>query len=108
MRIERGSLFVFSSCLVSATVLSLFVSTTNFQVEAADNNNRISLTLVNSSFAPMTTVHGNQVVVSVRYQINDKSLENEKINGLMKIFSSNGSLLDSSSFPNGFVAKKKG
>jgi hypothetical protein len=56
----------------------------------------------------MTNVHGNQVKVSVNYQVNDESLENEKINGIMKLYSSNGTLIHSSSFPEGFVAKKKG
>lgn len=42
------------------------------------------------------------------YQINDESLENEKINGIMKLYSSNGTLIHSSSFPESFIAKKKG
>jgi hypothetical protein len=69
---------------------------------------RIHLTLINSSFTPLSTVPGNQVFVSVKYQITDKSLENQIINGIMKLYSSNGSLIHSSSFPGGFTAKKKG
>ena len=68
----------------------------------------ILLTLDNSSFTGLSSVHGNQVVVSVKYQVNDESLESEKINGIMKLYSSNGSLIHSSSFPDGFTAKKKG
>jgi len=56
----------------------------------------------------LSTVHGNQVSVSVKYQVIDKSLENQIINGIMKLYSSNGSLIHSSSFPSGFTAKKKG
>jgi hypothetical protein len=67
---------------------------------------RILLTLDNSSFTGLSGVHGNQVVVSVKYQVNDESLESEKINGIMKLYSSNGSLIHSSSFPDGFTAKK--
>jgi hypothetical protein len=33
----------------------------------------------------MTNIHGSQVNVSVKYQVNDESLENEKINGNMKL-----------------------
>ena len=68
----------------------------------------ITLTLDKSSFAPLSTVHGNQLSVSVKYEVNDKSLANQKINGLMKIYSANGTLIHSSSFPGGFEAKKKG
>ena len=46
--------------------------------------------------------------MSVKYQVNDESLEGEKINGIMKLYSTNGSLIHSSSFPDGFTAKKKG
>ena len=74
----------------------------------AQTNEDISITVANSTFAPMTNVHGNQVKVSVKYQVNDESLENEKINGIMKVYSSNGTLIHSSSVPEGFVAKKKG
>jgi hypothetical protein len=90
--------------------LSLFFvyQATNIGQGFAQSEKDISITLVNSSFAPLTTVHGNQVRVSVMYQVNDESLENEKINGIMKIYSSNGTLIHSSSFPEGFVAKKKG
>ncbi|MEP6577103.1 MAG: hypothetical protein ABJB85_11805 [Nitrososphaerota archaeon] len=69
---------------------------------------QITLTLDNSSFAPLTTVNGNQLSVSVKYQVNDKSVAGEMINGLMKIYSPNGTLIHSTSFPNGFDAKNKG
>jgi hypothetical protein len=44
----------------------------------------------------------------LKYQVKDDSLVGEKINGIMKLYSSNGSLIHSSSFPDGFTAKKKG
>jgi hypothetical protein len=68
----------------------------------------ITLTLDKSSYAPLTNIHGNQLSVSVRYEVDDKSMPDEKINGLMKIYSSNGTLVHSTSFPDGFNAKKKG
>ena len=68
----------------------------------------ILLTLENASFVPLSNVHGNQVTMSVKYQVNDESLEGEKVNGIMKLYATNGSLIHSSSFPDGFTAKKKG
>jgi hypothetical protein len=68
----------------------------------------ITLTLDKSSYAPLTNIHGNQLSVSVRYEVDDKSLADQKIKGLMKIYSSNGTLIHSTSFPDGFIAKKKG
>jgi hypothetical protein len=74
----------------------------------AQTNEDISIKIANSSYAPMTNVQGNQLKVSVEYQVNDESLENEKINGIMKVYSPNGTLIHTSSFPDGFVAEKKG
>jgi hypothetical protein len=68
----------------------------------------ISISIVNSSFAPLTTVNGSQIRLGVMYQLNNESLEDVKINGIMRIYSSNGTLIHSSSFPEGFVAKKDG
>ena len=72
------------------------------------DNDSILLTLENASFVPLSNVHGNQVTMSVKYLVNDESLEGEKVNGIMKLYSTNGSLIHSSSFSDGFTAKKKG
>lgn len=77
-------------------------------IAVEDSDRQILIALENATFAQLTTVNGNQVLVSVKYQINDDSLKGEKINGIMKIYSSNGSLVKSSSYPDGFTAKKKG
>ncbi|MGA7976278.1 MAG: hypothetical protein WB975_03505 [Nitrososphaeraceae archaeon] len=75
---------------------------------ALGDKKRITLTLDKSSYASLTNIHGNQSSVSVRYQVDDESVADQKINGLMKIYSSNGTLIHSTSFPDGFTAKKKG
>jgi hypothetical protein len=94
----------------SLFVVSVFVLCQNMFVLSviAQNNEGILIKIVNSSFAPLSTVEGNQVRVTVNYQVNDGSLEDEKINGIMKIYAKNGTLVHSSSFPEGFIAKKKG
>jgi predicted permease len=89
-------------------VASVFVTFFSGNIIAFGDEKGITLTLEKSSFAPLSTVHGNQLSVSVKYEVNDKSLANQKINGLMKIYSTNGTLIHSTSFPAGFDAKKKG
>jgi hypothetical protein len=68
----------------------------------------ILIKIVNSSFFPLSTVEGNQIRVPVSYQIIDESLGDQKINGIMKVYSENGTLIRSSSFPQGFIAKEGG
>jgi hypothetical protein len=95
-------------CILSVVSVVVLCQTMYVVSVSAQNEESIVIKIVNSSFAPLSTVEGNQVRVSVNYQVNDGSLEDEKINGIMKIYSENGTLVHSSSFPEGFIAKKKG
>ena len=87
---------------------SIFISVISGNIIVFGDKKGFTLTLDKSSYAPLTNIHGNQLSVSVKYEVDDKSLTDEKINGLMKIYSSNGTLIHSTSFPDGFNAKKKG
>jgi hypothetical protein len=99
-----------SSFLILFVILSSSICISGFSSNmiAFGDKKAITLTLDKSSYAPLTNIHGNQLSVSVRYEVDDKSLADEKINGLMKIYSSNGTLIHSTSFPDGFNAKRKG
>ena len=99
-----------SSFLILFVILSSSICISGFSSNmiAFGDKKAITLTLDKSSYAPLTNIHGNQLSVSVRYEFDDKSLADEKINGLMKIYSSNGTLIHSTSFPDGFNAKRKG
>jgi hypothetical protein len=99
-----------NSFVIFFIILSLSICISGFSsnIIAFGDKKGITLTLDKSSYAPLTNIHGNQLSVSVRYQVDDKSLADQKINGLMKLYSSNGTLMHSTSFPDGFVAKKKG
>src|SRR6476661_4010363 len=99
-----------SSFLILFVVLSSSMCVFGFSSNmiAFGDKKGITLTLDKSSYAPLTNIHGNQLSVSVRYEVNDKSLTDEKINGLMKLYTPNGTLIHSTSFPDGFKAKKKG
>ena len=98
------------SFVILSMILSLSMCIFGFSCNliAFGDKKGITLTLDKSSYAPLTNIHGNQLSVSVRYEFDDKSLSDEKINGLMKIYSLNGTLIHSTSFPDGFNAKKKG
>ena len=99
-----------SSFLILFVILSSSICISGFSSNmiAFGDKKAITLTLDKSSYAPLTNIHGNQLSVSVKYEFDDKSLSGEKINGLMKIYSLNGTLIHSTSFPDGFNAKKKG
>jgi hypothetical protein len=89
-------------------VISITIADTHVQKVFSQTGGDISITVANSSFARMTNVNGNQAKVSVTYELNDESLDDKKINGIMSIYSPNGTLIRHSSFSDGFEAKKDG
>lgn len=74
----------------------------------AQNSERISISVSNSSFVPLTNTDANQVRVGVEYTIGDESIENEMINAVMKVYAPNGSLIRTTSIPSGFTAQGDG
>jgi hypothetical protein len=74
----------------------------------ADHGQEITLTLYNSSFGSLTAGGGNQVSVFASYEINDDSIAGQTINAVMEVYAPNGTLIRTSSYPEGFVAQSSG
>ena len=85
-----------------------FFPPTSFTQSFAQNSERISISVSNSSFVPLTNTDANQVRVGVEYAIEDESIENEMINAVMKVYAPNGSLIRTTSIPSGFTAQGDG
>jgi hypothetical protein len=91
---------------ISAFVL--YQATNDLTVMAQKNNdNDITIRLENSSYV-QTNKTASKVNVLVSCDVKNKTLRDERINGVMKIYASNGTLVKYSSFPNGFLANKSG
>ena len=71
----------------------------------AQNGNDISISLENASYV-QTNKTASKLNVLVNYELENKTLEDERINGVMKVYASNGTLVKYSSFPNGFLANE--
>src|SRR5215203_682422 len=74
----------------------------------ADHGQEVTLTLYNSSFGSLTAGGGNQVSVFASYELNDDSIAGQTINAVMEVYAPNGTLIRTSSYPNGFVAQSSG
>jgi hypothetical protein len=74
----------------------------------ADHGEEITLTLHNSSFGSLTSGGGNQVSVFAQYTLNDNSLAGQTINAVMEVYAPNGTLIRTSSYPDGFVVQSSG
>lgn len=94
--------------IVVAISLFCFFSPTGITQSVAQNSERLSISVSNSSFVPLTNTDANQVRVGVEYTIEDESIENEIINAVMKVYAPNGSLIRTTSMPSGFTAQGDG
>jgi hypothetical protein len=81
---------------------------TVFESAYADHGQEITLTLHNSSFGPLTSGAGNQLGVFANYKVNDNSIVGQKINAVMEVYAANGTLIRTSSYPDGFIAQGSG
>jgi hypothetical protein len=98
------------SIIMFVLVLSFFsfFPPTSVTQSFAQTSERISISVSNSSFVPLTNTDANQVRVGVEYTIEDESIENEMINAVMKVYAPNGSLIRTTSIPSGFTAQGDG
>lgn len=94
--------------LILAFSIFLLHPLKNTQLSFAQNNQAIVITVANSSFVPLTNGDANQVRVNVEYMVEDESIENGRINAVMKVYAPNGTLVRTTSVPGGFVAENNG
>ena len=106
-------LLISAAILVTLSLYSIFVAiqrdipTSGIPV-FADHGQELILTLHNSSFGSLTSGGGNQVSVFANYQLNDNSISGRSINAVMEVYAPNGTLIRTSSYPNGFIAQGSG
>jgi hypothetical protein len=74
----------------------------------ANQGEEILISLENSTFLPLTTAQGNQLKVSLNYDIQNASITGQTINAVMKLYDPEGTLIKTSSFPAGFTAQSSG
>jgi hypothetical protein len=96
-----------SLILLLVLVFAIFNSTGNTMVTAQSDKD-IKIKLDNATFLPLTNTNANQLRISIEYDVKNKAIRDSMINGIMKVYSSNGTILKHSSFPNGFLANVSG
>ncbi|HEX7178261.1 MAG TPA: hypothetical protein VF220_00950 [Nitrososphaeraceae archaeon] len=97
-------LVVILLCAISVLVL---YQAPNYVRVMAQNGNDISISLENASYVQLNDT-ASKLNVLVNYDVENKTLQDERINGVMKVYASNGTLVKYSSFPDGFLANETG
>jgi hypothetical protein len=74
------------------------------KVVFANHEQEVFLALNSAQLVPLTTTgEGSRIQVFVNYTVNDPSIINQTINSVMKVYQVNGTLIKTSSSPNGFI-----
>jgi len=68
----------------------------------------VTISLKDAIFTPVLGTTSYQVKVLINYTISDPALIGQKLNAVMKVYSANGTILKTTSFPAGFNATKNG
>ena len=66
------------------------------------------MSTVDSQFLPLPSGQGNQIKVIANYTIQDASILNQGINAVMRVYSSNGTIIKRTSTGEGFIAQNPG
>ncbi|HEX9320011.1 MAG TPA: hypothetical protein VF884_13845 [Nitrososphaeraceae archaeon] len=64
------------------------------------------ISLGNAQSFPVNATTNNRIIVNVNYSTSDTTLVGQKINAVMKVHTSNGTVIKTTSFPSGFIANK--
>ena len=98
---NHKSIVILSAGLFAITVM-LF-GAYSFNGINAQSTEKITINFNTLTFGPSTSNPLNQVYSLVDYQIKDLSIVDTTINGEMKVFAPNGTLIKTSSYSNGFT-----
>jgi hypothetical protein len=93
--------------LLGAISVLVLYQAPNYVRVMAQNGNDISISLENASYVQLNNT-ASKLNVLVNYDVENKTLQDERINGVMKVYASNGTLVKYSSFPDGFLANETG
>lgn len=89
--------------------LTYYLASSMFPHSAfANHGEEVLISLDNSTFLPLTTGQGNQLKVSLNYTVQNSSIAGQTVNAIMKLYTPNGTLIKTSSYPSGFAAQSSG
>jgi hypothetical protein len=94
--------------IVIFIVISVFILPSVQQLVFANHGKEIALKLSDWQFILVPGKNVQQVKLTTTYSVSDPATVGKQISATMKIYTSNGTLLKTTSIPNGFKADKSG
>ena len=103
MKSDFKKLWVLASIL---TILGILLGTHG--AVSAFTGNQSNITLADANFAPLDGTTNYQIKLNVNYSVSDPTLIGQKLNAVMKVHSSNGTVIKTTSYPLGFTVNNTG
>ena len=94
--------------IVMLIVASIFFVLTAQQSIFANHGKEIDLKFSDAQFLLLPGKNLHQVKFTTTYSVSDSDTVGKQINGIMEIYTDNGTLVKTTSIPNGFKADKTG
>jgi flagellar basal body-associated protein FliL len=91
------------SLIVLTLAFSMSLVLTSMQQSFSEKTGSLDISLVNSSFVPLSNTEANQVKVNVKYSLENEKMQNQLINAVMEIYAPNGTLIRTTSIGSGFT-----
>ena len=98
----------FSTSQTSILLAAIIVAAGTLIQVSAYTGNQSNITLGDAHFAPLNGTTNYQIKLNVNYSVSDPTLVGQKLNAVMKVHSSNGSVIKTTSYPLGFTAYNTG
>lgn len=109
--IRKSTMPSTSQCLIilmgglSISILYLLGSITQ---SFSEKSGSIDISLINSSFIPLSNTEANQVKVNFEYTLENEKMQNQLINAVMELYAPNGTLIRTTSIASGFTLQTDG
>jgi len=94
--------------IILTLAFSIFIMLTSVTESFSKKSGSIDISVVNSSFIPLTNTNANQVKANVEYTLQDEKMQNQLINAVMEVYAPNGTLIRTTSIGNGFALQSDG
>jgi hypothetical protein len=98
----------FGFLIILALALSMFSIFTDVKESFSEKDGSINISVVNSSFIPLSNTDANQVKVNVEYDLENKKMQNQLVNAIMEVYAANGTLIRTTSIASGFTLQTGG
>ncbi len=99
---------LFAGLIIAISLYCIVLLLVSPFVSFAYQGREISITLDSAEFLPLSGGEGNQVNIFVNYVADDSSLVNQRVNSVMKVYTTNGTLIKTSSSSDGFILNQTG